>query len=355
MKRLIRWGILGTGAIAAKFTADMAHAPSSRLVAIASRDVRRAEDFIRHMPNVRIHHSYEALVDDDEIDAVYIATPNALHKDHSLLAIQAGKAVLCEKPFALSAAEAKEVVDAARQANVFCMEAMWTRFLPAVTGVKRLVDAGAIGIPRYFNASAGFLAPNDSKNRFNSRELGGGALLDLGVYGVSMAYFFLGAPVRVSAQARFGATGVDRQIVATLHYHDCVATIAASHDAELSNTLDIVGATGRIAIAPPFLQATRASITAFSAPPDGAPQRESSAKAMLKRTGLWPLTRAIALAVLGRNDRQIKGAFLGDGYQFEIEEVARALTSGVKESEVMPLDETIAVMETLDQIQAAAS
>ena len=355
MSQIVRWGILGTGAIASKFAADMAHAPSARLVAVASRKANNAEDFASRFNGVRALQSYSELVSDDEIDAVYIATPNTMHKPHSLMAIAAGKAVLCEKPFALSAVEAKEVADAAREANVFCMEAMWTRFLPVITGLKRLVDAGGIGAPSYLHASLGFRTPDDPQNRFNSPQLGGGALLDLGVYGVSMAHFFLGAPTGVSAQARFGSTGVDRQIVAMLQYDDCTATIAASHDTELSNGLEIVGATGRIEVAPSFLQATKASLIAFNARPTTSPGPEGTAKAILKRFGLWPLARAIALTALRRNDRQVRGAFAGDGYQFEIEEVARALTSGAKESELMPLDETIAVMETLDRIRAAAS
>lgn len=345
----VRWGILGTGVIAAKFAGDMAHANGATLAAVASRDPARAAAFAaRH--GGRALSSYDALVADEGVDAVYVATPNALHRDHALLAIGAGKPVLVEKPFALNAAEAREIAEAARAAGVFCMEAMWTRFLPAIREAKRLVDAGEIGDPMLLRAAIGFPAPTDPASRFNDPALGGGALLDLGVYGVSLAHHFLGAPLGVAAHSARGETGADRQAALLLSHDGAAAEIAASHIGELSNTMELVGPKGRIVVEAPFLQATRARLTKTS-PPLAAPtpRPDGAAKALLKRTGLWPLARAAAKALLGRNGRLIRGDFPGEGYQFEIEEVGRRLASGAGESPVMPLNETVAVMETLDR------
>ena len=355
MTATVRWGVLGTGTIAAKLAADMAHAPSARLAAVASRDPARAAAFAARFGGARVHETYEALVADPEVDAVYVATPNALHRDHALLAIAAGKPVLVEKPFALDAAEAREIAEAARAAGVFCMEAMWTRFLPVIAEAKRIVDAGGIGRPTLVRAALGFPAPTDPASRFNDPALGGGALLDLGIYGVSMAHLFLGAPTAVHAHLVPGPTGADRQATALLSHDGAAAELAASHDAPLVNTLEIVGTAGRIDVAEPFLQARRARIVTFRAPERAEPPRpDGAAKALLKRTGLWPLARAAARAALGRDGKAFTGDFPGEGYQFELEEVARRLAAGETESPAMTLADTVASMETLDRLRAAA-
>ena len=355
MTATVRWGVLGTGTIAAKLAADMAHAPSARLAAVASRDPARAAVFAARFGGARVHETYEALVADPEVDAVYVATPNALHRDHALLAIGAGKPVLVEKPFALDAAEAREIAEAARSAGVFCMEAMWTRFLPVIAEAKRIVDAGGIGRPTLVRAALGFPAPTDPASRFNDPALGGGALLDLGIYGVSMAHLFLGAPLAISAHVIEGLSGIDRQIAALLTYADAAAEVTASHDAPLTNGLEIVGASGRVAVDPPFQQAARARVMTFAAPPAAAtPKPDGLAKMALKRTGLWPFARAATRRLLGYDGRTIRGGFPGEGLQFELEEVARRIAAGEIESPVAPLSDTVAVMETMDRIRAAA-
>ena len=354
MSRTIRWGIFGTGVIAAKLASDIAHAPSAALAGVASRDPARARDFAATWGAGASHDSYEALAMDPQIDAIYVATPNALHRDHALLALGAGKPVLCEKPFALNGAQAREIAEAARAADVFCMEAMWTRFLPVITEIRRQTQSGAIGEISLLRASMGFPVDGDPTNRFNDPDLGGGALLDLGVYGVSLAHMLFGAPDRVQAEAIIGPTGVDRQVTMQLGYPDRTAAIAVSHMAELGNRLEVTGTTGRIEVDAPFLQATRARIHGFALAPLGTaaiPVREGAVKTVLKRSGLWPLARTLARRALGRDGQKISMSFPGNGYQFELEEVARCLTAGETESPVMPLDETIAVMETLDRLR----
>lgn len=354
MSRTVRWGIFGTGVIAAKLAADMGHAPSAVLAGVASRDPDRARAFAARHGAATHHESYEALAADPGIDAIYVATPNALHRTHALMALGAGKAVLCEKPFALTAAQAREMADTARAAGVFCMEAMWTRFLPVIAGLRTRVAAGEIGEATLIRASMGFPADPDPASRFNDPDLGGGALLDLGVYGVSLAQMLFGPPARVAAEAVIGPTGVDRQVTLQLGWPGRTAVIAASHMAELANRLEIAGTRARIEVEAPFLQATRARTIAFApAPVDGGGGSEGGVKTLLKRTGLWPVARAVARSLTGRAGTAVTGSFPGNGYQFELEEVARCLAAGETESPVMGLDDTIAVMETLDRARAA--
>lgn len=354
----IKWGVIGAGLIANKFCADLQHADRARLAAVASRDRSRAEAFAGRHPGARPLDSYEALVADPDIDAIYIATPNSLHKAHSLLALGAGKPVLCEKPFALSAAEAQEIVTAARAAGVFCMEAMWTRYLPAMAAIRAQVRDGAIGAVTMVRAEIGFAVDAATPGRFNDPGLGAGALLDLGVYGVSMAHWFLGAPIDgpsgVTAVGRFTDSGVDRDMVATLQHVSGVSVVIASHAAELSNTLEVIGERGRITVDAPFLQAVSAQRVAYAPAAPQPYQPEGALKTALKKSGAWPAARATAKWALGRGPARISKPFPGDGYQFEADEVGRQLRAGALESPEMSLDDSLAVMTTLDRISAAA-
>ncbi|MEO0359480.1 MAG: Gfo/Idh/MocA family oxidoreductase [Pseudomonadota bacterium] len=350
----VRWGVFGAGAMAAKFAGDVGSAAGASLAAVASRDPAKAAA-LAQAHGGRGAASYEALARDEDVDAIYVATPNALHLDHALMAIRAGKPVLVEKPFALDAAEARRIADAAREAGVFCMEAMWARFLPAVAAAKRAVEAGRIGAPTYLRAEIGFPAPTDPKSRFNDPALGGGALLDLGVYGVSMARWMLGPVEDAAATLTQGATGADRIASVQLRHGGAAASILASHAGELGNSLEVVGTEGRVVVEPPFPQSMRARIFAFPPPPESAPGPqgpEGRAKRALKKAGLYPTVRRLGRRLTGRDGEAIKGDFVGEGYQFQMEEVGRRLAAGETESPVMPLDETIEVMETLDRLRA---
>lgn len=357
MQSRIKWGILGSGVIAHQIAADMNHTKTAQLAAVASRDGHKARKFAERFGAERSYDNYQALIQDGDIDVVYVATPNHLHCEHALMAIEAGKAVLVEKPFALDAVEARKIADAARKAQVFCMEAMWTRFLPAVSAVRETISSGQIGRPTLIRAAMGFPSDPDPDNRFNDPELGGGALLDLGIYGVSLAHFFLGAvPTTITAQAILNSRGADRQITALLGYEGsegrAIADVTASLSAELSNTLEISGDKGRIVIEAPFLQAMRTRIYAFAPRPHLPPAQDNSIKSVLKKTGLWPLARNAAKALLGRDGHTATHSFPGNGYQFELDEVGRCLKERLSESATMSLDESCAVMETLDRIRA---
>ena len=355
MKSAIRWGIFGTGVIAHQVAADIAHAPSCSLKGVASRSIDRARDFATRFGAELSFDSYEDLAKHDGIDAIYIATPNSLHREHALLAIAAGKAVLVEKPFALNAAEARDIVDAARQAGVFCMEAMWSRFLPAAAAMKSKIEAGDLGRPTLFRAALGFPAEADPNNRFNNPALGGGALLDLGVYGVSLAQMIFGPPQTVAASAVNGPGGVDRQITALLGFDGATAEVTASHSSELSNTLEIAGDRGRIELEAPYLQAAKLRASSFSPKPHQPPSPDNPVKLILKKTGLWPIARTLARAATGRNGQTKVYGFPGNGYQFELEEVAKRVAAQETESPVMPLAASVEVMETLDRIRSAAA
>jgi predicted dehydrogenase len=261
--------------------------------------------------------------------------------------------VLCEKPFTLNLVEAQDVANRARARGVFCMEAMWTRFLPAITHVRRALSAGVIGEPMVLRAELGFSVPADPASRFNSQALGGGALLDLGVYGVSIAHFLFGKPHSICAHAITGSSGVDSQTAALLTWPNRSAIILASHAGPLSNTLEIVGSAGRITVA--FLGARRVRTRKFTLIKAGASASDSLPKAALTRLGLWSAARSIGRGLLGRDGTVATFDFPGDGYQFEIEEVGRCLSSGQRASAIMPLADSLAVMESLDAIRAAVT
>jgi predicted dehydrogenase len=354
MSQHIRWGIMGAGAIAAKFAADVRYASNARLQAIASRDPARAS-VLAHAHDAKVHPSYADLLADETIDAVYIATPNSLHRAHAINAIEAGRAVLCEKPFTLNLAEAREIARYARARRVFCMEAMWTRFLPAITHIRSALSAGDIGEPMLLRADLGFAVPADPTNRFNAPVLGGGALLDLGVYCVSIAHFLFGKPDGICAHAITSPSGVDTQIAVLLTWPRQSALLLSSHAGQLANTLEIVGSAGRISVEGPFIRAKRVRKLKFAPAKPAAEACDPLPKVILERLGVWPMARSFARKILGRDGTVTTFDFPGGGFQFEIDEVGRRLSAGQIESEIMPLDESLAVMETMDAIRAAVT
>src|SRR3954465_2318315 len=253
----LRWGVIGTGGIAASFVRDAAGLPDTRIVAVGSRSQESADRFGDQHGVPRRHPSYQSLVEDPGIDAVYVATPHPLHAQNALAAIAAGKHVLVEKAFTMNAAEAVSVVEAARAADVFCMEAMWTRFLPHAVRIRRLIADGAIGEVRTVAADLGMNFPPDPGHRLYAPELGGGALLDLGIYPVSWASMVLGTPNRVQAIADSAFTGVDAQTSILLGYESGAhAVLNCTLRALGSTRASIVGTDGRIEIDGAFYHPT---------------------------------------------------------------------------------------------------
>lgn len=215
-KKTYKWGTIGLGHIAGKFADALAIAGNAVLEAVASRELRRAEQFGKEHGARKTYGSYEALAKDPDIDAVYIATPHAFHADLAMLCLRRGKAVLCEKPMALNYWQVKTMTDSAKANNAFMMEVMWTRFLPATEKMLELVQQGAIGDIHTITADFCFNAPFDPQGRLYNPALGGGALLDVGIYPLFLALLLLGRPKKIRARAKLSVTGVDESCQAVL-------------------------------------------------------------------------------------------------------------------------------------------
>ncbi|WP_150307121.1 Gfo/Idh/MocA family protein [Planctomonas psychrotolerans] len=250
---VLRWGVLAPGGIARDWVASVAASTGQRVTAVGSRSADRARAFAADFGVERAHGTYEDLVADDDVDIVYIAAPHSEHTRLALLAIAAGKHVLVEKPLATSAAEATEIATAARGAGVFAMEAMWTRFLPQTDIVRQLIENGDLGRLGLVTADFGSVATADPAHRINDPALGGGALLDLGVYPVSFAHFALGRPERVTARGSLTPTGVDAQSALVLDAADgAQALLSTSLRARTPSAAAVYGDAGSVAVHPSF-------------------------------------------------------------------------------------------------------
>jgi predicted dehydrogenase len=314
----LRWGILGTGGIAHAFVSDLRLTESGVVSAVGSRSQASAEVFAEEFGIEGRHGSYESLVPDDSVDVIYVATPHPMHRDNAILALRAGKPVLVEKPFAMNAAEAAEIVAVARETRLFAMEAMWTRFLPHIAVVRDWLAQGLLGEIVAVIADHGQWFAEDAGSRLFAPELGGGALLDLGIYPVSFASMVLGTPNRIVSMSSPAFTGVDAQTSMVFGYEGgAQAVLTCTLRAKSSTRASIVGTDARIDIDGDFY----APATVTLIPRQGDPTR-------------------VVSVVEGR------------GLRHEADEVARRLAAGDLESSLMPLDETISIMETMDTVRA---
>lgn len=328
MPERIRWGILGTGNIARKFASGLPFAENGILVAVGSRSQGAADAFGDQFNVPRRHASYEALAADPDVDAIYISTPHPYHKPNTMMCLDGGKAVLCEKPFALNVHEAQEMVAAARAKNLFLMEAMWTRFLPIVVKVRELIAAGAIGEPRMIQADFSFRTDFNPKSRLFDPQLGGGGLLDVGIYPLALASMVFGLPSSVQGAAHLGETGVDEQAAMVLGYPTGqLALLACGTRTTTPHEALIAGTEGRIKIHSPWWCGTSITFT-----PEG------------KRTSASPFAT--------ETEQVVEAAYPGNGYQYEAIEVGNCLHAGLTESPTMPLDETLQLMRTMDTLRA---
>ena len=317
----IRWGVLAPGGIARTFARAVLGHTQGTVVAVGSRTRERAEQFAAEFEVPRVHDGYDALVADPEVDAVYVASPHSEHHRHALLAIEAGKHVLVEKAFTRNAAEAEEVVAAARAAGVFCMEAMWTRFLPHVVALRDVLARGEIGEPLTLVADHGQgFAHLPPTHRLHDPDLAGGALLDLGVYPVSFAHDLLGVPDRVQALGSLTPTGVDGQITIALGYGErAQAALHTTLWSRTATTAVIAGEGGRIEVASDFYRPTSFRVLRADGSTSG-----------------------------------FDGSGVEGGFQYQVAEVARCVAEGRTESERITLDDSVAVMRTLDEIRRQA-
>ena len=314
----VRWGILGTGRIAGAFATGLGSLPDAELAAVGSRSPEAAAAFAARFDAGRTHSTYEDLATDPDVDVVYVATPHALHHANARLCLEHGKAVVCEKPFTLNGAQARDLVALARARRLFLMEAMWTRFLPALVELRRRVDEGAIGEPRFLVADFGFNKPFDPAHRLFDLAMGGGALLDVGVYLASLAAMQFGPPARIASQARIGQSGVDEDAALLFGYAGGrFAQLTASIVTTTPQEATFLGSAGSIRLHAPWWRADR-----------------------------------LTVAVEGRGAETVDAPYLGNGYTHEAMEAMRCLRDGALESPVMPLEETVAVIETLDRVRA---
>jgi len=315
----IRWGIIGAGGIATTVADDIGLSDGSVVGAVASRDGARASEFAARHGAARSYRSYDDLVDDDEIDVVYVATTHPNHRAHALLAINAGKPVLIEKPVCLNARHAREVFEAAERRKVFAMEAMWMRTNPLIRRARELIDDGVIGEVRGLRNEFGLGHPFDAAHRLYDLHNGGGALLDLGVYPVTFAYLFLGRPDEVRTFGTLASTGVDDAVAMQwLYGSEPRAQLWCSLSIDAPNEAAILGTGGWIAFAAP----------AF------------------RPRGLVVHNRDTHYGI----DDLLAGQ--GHGYGSEIAEVERCLRAGLLESPLVPHADTIAVLELLDHARA---
>jgi predicted dehydrogenase len=314
----IRWGILGPGKIAHKFATGLQAAPGAELVAVGSRSQENADGFADTYGAPHRHASYEALAADPDVDVIYVATPHPRHMDATLLCLEHGKAVLCEKPFAMNTRQAERMVATARDKQLFLMEAMWTRFRPAIRKAVDLVDSGAIGTPELLQIAVGWGSAFDPASRLFARELGGGILLDGGIYPLSLASHFLGEPEQVASLAHMAPTGVDDQAGVVLRYASgAMASVVFSARVTPHAIATLVGTEGRIEIHEEWHK------------PEGFTLRRRDGS-----TEVFDFTLTE-----------------GNGYQYEAMHVMACLRDGKTESDIMPLDETLTIMRTLDAIR----
>ncbi len=318
MVKEIKWGIIGPGWIADKFANGLACVKGTSIKAVGSRSKERAEAFAQKFGVPNAYGSYEEVVNDPEVDIVYIATPHPAHKEGALMSLKAGKAVLCEKPFTVNAPDTEEVIGIAREKKLFLMEAMWTRFLPAIVKTREWIKKGAIGEILMFKGDFGFRRISEPEGRLLNPNLAGGALLDVGIYPVSFASMLFGTqPSEILSMAHIGSTGVDEQFAALFRYSEGrMASITSAVRAELGNGAEIIGTDGIIRI-----------------------------------PHCWWADSAV-LVVGDKEVETYKSPYMVNGYEYEAIEAVSCLKEGKLESEVMPLEESLEIMKTLDEMRS---
>jgi predicted dehydrogenase len=313
----VRWGILGTGKIARAFAEALKDTPGAVLAGVASRGIDRARMFAADFGAAAAYGSYQSLADADDVDIIYIGTPHPLHAGNALMALNAGKGVLCEKAFTMNRREAEQVVALARAKKLFLMEAMWTRFMPALAEVRSIIASGEIGPVHHLTADLGFASTQGPEHRLFDPALGGGALLDLGIYPLSIAAALLGPVESVRAHAEMGATGVDVQTGFTLkHEGGAMSACSCSLKARTPSELTISGESGHI-----------------------------------RMHTMFHKTRSISVVLADGTSRTVQAPLIGNGYAHEAIEAQRCYLAGLIESPGMTHDETLALMGVMDDIR----
>jgi predicted dehydrogenase len=319
----IRWGILGCGRIARKFAADLRLVSDAELTAIASRSKETLESFTKDFPSKHHHNSYEDLAANNEVDVIYVATPHSHHYEHTLLCLNHNKAVLCEKAFAINSRQAIEMIKTAKEKKVFLMEALWTKFLPHYNKLREILQQKTLGDIKSVLVNFGFKTTAGHPQRLFDSSLGGGSLLDIGIYNVFMTMSVLGKPDAIEATMTPSLTGVDEQIAVLFKYNNgAMAQLFSSFSTNLPIQAEINGTEGCITLTPRFY--------------------EPSATIQLSKQ------------LLGEKETIVVEKEVGFGYQYEARHVNECLKKGLIESPVMTHADTLLLMEILDAIRKKA-
>lgn len=318
MTKKIKWGIMGCGGIANNYASDLAFTKYGQLAAVGSRSLSKAKKFAAQHGGAVAYGSYEELAADPNVDIVYVATPHPYHMDNTLLAINSGKHVLCEKPIAMNAGQTRRMIAAAQKKGVFLMEAMWTRFFPATIQLRQWLAEGRIGKVLAVEADFGIHFRVGPEHRIFNPDLGGGTLLDLGIYPISFASMVYGAqPKKIVSTVHKAKTGVDDHAVITFEYPDsATAALSISSIVSMKNEARIFGTADMITVHDGFFHPTR-----------------------------------LTLEAEGKKPKTVDLPHPGGGMQFEAEHVHQCLRNGKLQSDYLPLDETLAIMQTLDKIR----
>jgi len=311
------WGILGTGFIARKMAEALSFVPQSKVYAVASRNIDTAKDFASKYDVEKSYGSYEELVSDPKVDIVYIATPHNLHFENTIMSLDHGKHVLCEKPFAVNGREVRGMIAKAKEKNRFLMEALWSRFLPNIIKAKEMVDLGQIGKIKLIKADFGLNKPFDPNHRLYNKQLIGGSLLDLGIYPLFLSLLLLGKPKTIKAIAGIGATGVDYNCSFTLGYED--DTLAVMYSSVIAQT-DIVAAI-------------------------------YGEKGTIVFNNWWFMPVPIRIVTQEGKEIPVPLKFEGNGYNYEATELVKCLEQGKIQSEIMSWDNSLLLIDVLDAIR----
>ena len=311
-----KWGIIGAGIIANQFAKGIAILPNAELYAISARSPERAKAFKEKYGFTKAFDSYEEMLADPELDIVYISTTNNMHYKHTMMSLEAGKAVLCEKPFASDLKQAKEMVDKAKEKKLFLMEALWSRFIPSMTEFKKQMEAGAIGQPIMLQCNFGFIMPFDPNHRNYDPELGGGSLPDIGIYPIFVSMYLFGKPTSIQVTSVPAPTGTDwTTAVVFKHQNKEISMLSSSFELVLDNEARIYGQEGYLKLHSMFHIPTKLSIKKYEG-----------------------------------EETEIPVELVGNGYNYEAAEVMRCLDEGLLESPGMPLSFSLEQMEILDEV-----
>lgn len=317
MGKKIRWGIIGLGKIAHKFAHDLLLSENAVLQGVASRNLEKANAFSEQFHSISCYQSYEALAKDPNIDVVYIATPHPLHFENTMLCLKHGKHVLCEKPMGMNAEEVSIMIEEARTKKIFLMEGMWTRFIPATLKVLELLKDNAIGELQSIRADFGFVGDGIPEGRLYNKKLGGGSLLDIGIYPVYLSLLTLGLPTDIKAMARMTETEVDSFCAMLFDYKNSAkAILESSIEADTPIEAHLYGSMGAI-----------------------------------KMHSRWHHTEKISWYHTGGLKETIDLPYIGNGYFHEIEEVNNCIRNSKTESDKLPLQVSLDLITTLDRVR----